>query len=494
MSTKNTLATLVVLNLLGCSSNPDPKAGSQSNQNAGSESGGSYTTDTGGSPSYSGASGGGYASGSGGSSGSSGSDNGSGSGGVGNDGSGGTAGDGSSGDGSNTASGYTNLAPPMLDALDPNGGTTLSPPPPTGWNWYPIADTQCRDGSPTGVYVRFGSVPKLLIYLEGGGACTDAGFCNYNPPNINMAIVGTGETVLGSAAGLVASRQQPGVYTGGTPQGIFDDSNDANPYKGWSEVYVPYCTGDVHFGSKPNATVTGVTATQQFVGYSNMQKIVGHLVPTFASKVERFVLTGASAGSFGAALNFSMVQDAFGSVPGAVIMDAGLPFSDKYMFACMQKFWRDTWGMDASLPSDCKECFDSDGGGLVHLADFLMKKHPNAKLAAISATQDEVMRLFFSMGLKSCAAITTADPVGITLGQLDPTVYYPGADYSAAIDEMKSTYVPSGRLATYTIGGADITLHQHTFRTRFYDAVSGGKTIAAFVSDFLGGDIEQVVP
>jgi len=388
---------------------------------------------------------------------------------------------------------YVNLAPERLTALDPSGGDSLSPPPPTGWKYYGIDGTQCRDGSPFGIYVRFGSVNKLLVYLEGGGACTDAGFCNYNPASADKAIVGTGETVLGSAAGIVVNRQQPGVYTGGVLQGIFDDTNAQNPYKGWSEVYVPYCTGDVHFGSKPNATVPGVTAPQQFVGYSNLQKIIGHVVPTFAT-TERVVLTGASAGSFGAALNVSMVKDAFGDTPVDLILDSGLPFTDKYMFTCMQKTWRELWGLDASLPPDCTDCFASDGGGLLHLADFEMKKHPSVRLAAVSSSQDEVIRLFFSMGLKDCASIAAADPIGIFVGQADPTVFYPAADYTAALEEVKGMYASTNRLATYLIAGPNITFHEHTFRSRFYDSLSGGKTIASFVSEFLGGTIQQVVP
>jgi len=117
--------------------------------------------------------------------------------------------------------------------------------------------------------------------------------------------------------------------------------------------------------ANPSSTMPGISTPQHFVGYSNMPKIVGHLVPTFGKKVERVVLTGASAGSFGAALNFSMVQDAFGSVRVDPILDSGLPFTDKYMFACMQKRWRAIWGFDASLPSDCKDCFASDGGGRI---------------------------------------------------------------------------------------------------------------------------------
>ena len=37
--------------------------------------------------------------------------------------------------------------------------------------------------------------------------------------------------------------------------GIFDFTNAANPVKDWSGVYVPYCTGDVHFGTADNVTI-----------------------------------------------------------------------------------------------------------------------------------------------------------------------------------------------------------------------------------------------
>ena len=84
----------------------------------------------------------------------------------------------------------------------------------------------------------------------------------------------------------------------------------------------------MHFGTRTNATVPGVAAPQQFVGYFNMQKFIGHLVPTFRDRVNRVILTGASAGSFGAALNFSMVQDAFGEVRVDALLDSGVPFSD----------------------------------------------------------------------------------------------------------------------------------------------------------------------
>ena len=45
-----------------------------------------------------------------------------------------------------------------------------------------------------------------------------------------------------------------------------------------------------------------------------LEAVVARIVPTFKDKVDKVVITGASAGGFGAALNFSMVQDAFGEV------------------------------------------------------------------------------------------------------------------------------------------------------------------------------------
>jgi hypothetical protein len=56
-------------------------------------------------------------------------------------------------------------------------------------------------------------------------------------------------------------------------------------------VYTPYCTGDVHFGTRANATVPGLAQPQQFVGYRNMQKFVARLAPTFRDQVTCVVLT-----------------------------------------------------------------------------------------------------------------------------------------------------------------------------------------------------------
>jgi hypothetical protein len=194
-------------------------------------------------------------------------------------------------------------------------------------------------------------------------------------------------------------------------------------------------------------------------------------------------------------LNFSMVQDSFGSVPVDVIDDSGPPFDDKFMPVCMQKRWRDQWGFDGSLPADCVDCRQADGGGLVHMADFLLKKHPNAHIAMLSGMEDEVIRLFYSVGLKDCSTYDMADPVGITLGQvLDPTVLFDAKVYTDGLNDLRARYVSTGKFATFYIGGMNPNFHQHEFRAEFYSTSFGSVTQAQFVSDFLAGKMTQVGP
>ena len=58
---------------------------------------------------------------------------------------------------------------------------------PGEWVWIPVEGTSCRDGSPTGMGVRLQEgADKLVIYLEGGGACFSILTCAlYNPDHFS---------------------------------------------------------------------------------------------------------------------------------------------------------------------------------------------------------------------------------------------------------------------------------------------------------------------
>jgi len=382
----------------------------------------------------------------------------------------------------NTNPGFVNLAPPMGAPLDP-AGMTVTPPPPAGWVWYEIEGALCRDGSPTGFYVRYTSSKKLLFYLEGGGACTSPGFCNFNPASVGQVLLGDLETPIGSAFGAGSGRQQPGTA------GIFDTANSANPVKDWNMIYVPYCTGDVHFGSKPNSSLPGVSQPQQFVGHLNMKKFVARIVPTFKDKVDLVLLSGSSAGGFGTVLNYSMVQDAFGAIPVKAVDDSGPAFADAYFPVCMQKRWRQLWGMDDSFPSDCAECRQADGGGLARWGDYMVRKHPNFSVGLLSSMRDEIIRLFYSAGNNSCAGFETSEMVGTFLGANGGMI---SADvYTQGLEGLRKQYINNPRCAAYFIDG---TLHQHLWRPRFFESPNPAMTIARWLTDFVNGQGDNIGP
>ena len=368
------------------------------------------------------------------------------------------------------------LAGPILTlALWVTVAAGASPPTarsPEGWIRIPGGNgTGCAPGTPFSFFHREGTDSRRpLVYFEGGGACWDWVSCS----------------------GLFDSSVEADELTDFS--GIFDRENPRNPFRSFEIVFIPYCTGDVHFGTKQAGMVPALTTPQKFVGYFNMKTYIGRIVPTYKDRVSKVVIAGSSAGGFGAALNFSMVQDAFGDIPVTVLDDSGPPFDDQYMPVCMQKRWRDAWGLNDAMPPDCEECFQADGGGMLHLTDFLERKHPNAKIGLISSMQDEVIRLFYSVGLQDCANYDTADPVAVVLLQIDPNSYFPAQQYTDGLNALRSTYMPTGRMASYFMGGVNITYHQHLFRDRFYDSTAGSETIAQFATNLINGQVDTVGP
>lgn len=409
---------------------------------------------------------------------------------------------------------FVNLAPPMLSALDRTHSdpllTDAGMAPPAGWNFYQIPGAICRDGSPNGIFVRFSSDPassdKLMINFEGGGACLSPHFCDHNPANLNQMFSG-GANAQGEAfnAVLLDNLVSPPVAQLPWDKGIFDFTNEANPFKGWNQVYIPYCTGDVHFGTNDNGSVaTSVITGGHFVGYNNAKLFIGHLVPTFPN-LQRVVLTGSSAGGLGAVLNAGMVQDAFTTrVPITVLDDSAVGFPDpQFMPACLQKQFRDTWGFDAALPSDCASCFSEDGSGLMNLINYWHAKYRKAKIGLVMSVHDQIFRLFFSAGANACA---TNDPNFLTtLGlQGGDVPGYPGPMWEMGLDSLRTAYGCTGAFSTYYIGTANPdagdmagtidTLHMHIFRDRFYSQLAGDRTVARWTQDLLDGKVEDIGP
>jgi hypothetical protein len=269
--------------------------------------------------------------------------------------------------------------------------------------------------------------------------------------------------------------------------GIYKD-DPMNPARDWNMVFIPYVTGDVFYGSKPDGTVPGVEGKFQFVGKTNMQKFMSRIISTWKD-TEIAVISGSSAGGIGALLNATYFADGFiDQGKGArvfVLDDAGPFFDDAYLEVCIQKRYRDIYGLNESFPMDCPAC-KSDGGGLVKaILAYLADKYPDNVLGGfVDSDQDEIMKFFFSEGQENCAYID--DPISGLLA-------YPSDRYPAALKNMLTELVPPSRMSTYVWSG---DLHQNLFQTatddRFYKKNGLDKTVAEWFAGLISGKHERI--
>ncbi len=324
------------------------------------------------------------------------------------------------------------------------------------WTWIDFPEAKCRDGSSTGIGVRIhpGST-QLAIYFEGGGACFHDASCV-----INDVLASFGSAAFNAWVGATGSA------------GIFDTSRADNPLRGWNMVYVPYCTGDVHAGDREHVDVPGSTAPkdQMFVGYRNVGYYLRRLVPTFAGTTHVLV-TGISAGGFGAAFNYDRIAAAFCGARVTLVDDSGPPMSDDYLAPCLQRRWRDLWNLDATLPADCAACRgQANGGGIVHYVDYLTSKYPNERLGLISANQDSIISLFFGYGENDCAGLT------------GPSAPMAGAKFAAGLADLKTHYFSRPNLGSYIVPSTS-----HTWETAltFYSTTVDATPLPSWMNDIV---------
>jgi hypothetical protein len=355
-----------------------------------------------------------------------------------------------------------------------SGGTTCTPPDPLGgapvtatpnqWTWVPVPGAKCRNGSATGFGVRINpNSNKLFIYLEGGGACFNAISCVGNPSSF-------GSSNFSSWA------------SGGGTAGIFNTTNAANPVKDWNAVYIPYCTGDVHGGNLTGVNVPGNgPQNQAFVGYANVGLYMARIVPTFPNVTE-VLLTGASAGGFGALYNYDRVAQDFCPTPVVLIDDSGPPMSDTYLAPCLQTRWRTIWGLNQTLPPDCPAAIGPNGGGIVNAVTCLGTKYAKERLGLISSNQDGTIAQFYGFGQNNCANI---DGFASAL---------PGTTYAAGLNELRTVYMSqSPAWGTYFIPSTT-----HTWipgNNSFFNTTVMSEPLPAWVGDMVnGGPIANIGP
>lgn len=182
-------------------------------------------------------------------------------------------------------------------------------------------ETRCAKGGEYGFYVRPGSSARVVIDFSGGGACWDDLSCG-----------------LSEVQSLYAQTVQDAP----PPAGLYDHDNPENPVADWTHVFVPYCTGDVHWGDNVQTyAAAGGPLTVNHVGAVNARAVLDWVYGQFAAP-ERAFVTGCSAGAYGSLLWSAHVREHYKNAPTAVTQfgDAGAGVTSDTFFQVSGASWK----------------------------------------------------------------------------------------------------------------------------------------------------------
>jgi hypothetical protein len=192
----------------------------------------------------------------------------------------------------------------------------------------PGGDCVCADGSEFAFWERRADPTKVVLYLEGGGACYDAATC---------AFTSNGESELYD---WNLSNETPGL--GG---GIFDFDRADNPFADYSFVWVTLCTGDVYLGDVTREYSPDLTVEHN--GFVNGTAALGYIAENYRDAAQVVVL-GKTAGSVAAPVYGGLVADLLPDTQVTVLGAQSGGFPDEPDFNA--EILGERWGAYDNMP------------------------------------------------------------------------------------------------------------------------------------------------
>jgi hypothetical protein len=215
-----------------------------------------------------------------------------------------------------------------------------APPPPSydKWEKIELPDTYCSDGSQYKFFVNWheGS-DDLMVIFEPGGACWDYPSCS-------------GELGILGAANPNGIPDDHMITWGFHSPLVRRDAED-NPMADWNMVFIPYCTGDVHTGSRVTTYESedgSSELTFMHVGHDNMLAVSEWLGWQFQD-TDRLYAGGCSAGGVGSNVNYYFLRDAIAPNFGYLVNDSGPLFPNSVNSAPLHTQIKEAWGLQAVI-------------------------------------------------------------------------------------------------------------------------------------------------
>jgi hypothetical protein len=251
--------------------------------------------------------------------------------------------------------------------------------------------------------VKRGTVNKLVMYYQGGGACWNALTCGVIG-TFDKNVVPNGTCGGGSNDGeLCDTLADCPDQSGGTAcnpgsdnpnhttTGFGDLTNPNNPFKDWNIVFVSYCTGDIHFGDATQAYHFGPnTYPIEHKGWHNARTAEKWAREHFLNPEEVFV-TGSSAGAYGAFFNAPLHEFVWPQSKFTVLADAGNGIiTPDFLTGSTPAGGFPTWNFVAHLPTDIPGVAESitDGTGIPAYTKAVADFFPNTAWGHYTSSYD----------------------------------------------------------------------------------------------------------
>ena len=221
---------------------------------------------------------------------------------------------------------------------------------------------RCLNDGAYRYFVKRGSVNKVLMYYQGGGACWEGLTCGI-PVCANTATAGDNPQNAST--------------------GFADLSNPNNPFRDWNVVFVTYCSCDIHFGDSEQQYTPSLLV--QHRGYHNARVAEKWAREHFVDPEVVFV-TGSSAGAYGAWFHGPLLHDMWPGAQFHILADAGNGVITQEFL--VESF--PNWNFRANLPTDVpglQEVLDSNEG-IVGYTELAASYFPNTNWAHYTTAFD----------------------------------------------------------------------------------------------------------
>lgn len=303
-------------------------------------------------------------------------------------------------------------------------------------------------------HYRKGTADGLVVFFNGGGACWNDGTCS------KPRLAGDRAFFSGQDDQDMVGVYKAELLPGDGPSkmgGIFDHRNPRNPVRDWSQLFVSYCTGDVHSGSNTahyKFPETGKPFTIEHRGRDNMQVILLWM-RTHVPQPARLLVSGSSAGAYGAATHYTALRELYPKARAVFLGDSGQGVTTPEFERVRNMNWK--YQLPASVFGAGQNVRDAE------VVAKLAAHFPNDRFAQFTSIHDATQTAFYAqMGTgQACNAWTNRMGSELSRRQASPNF----RSYLAAGD-------------THTILRAPL----------FYGEQSSGMPFAAWLGALLEND------